>query len=155
MLSSSTTLTESVDDMLQPGTILMGTTAGPRSGRELVREMYAYTSLVGGLAWPTPDDCLVAGSLQLWPARFAAHLEGQPLALTRQEFRLLHSLIRRTNQVVARRTLLEEVWGSDYVGDTRTLDVHIFRLRRKLEKEPSRPQVISTIRGVGYLLRTP
>lgn len=74
--------------------------------------------------------------------------------LTRMECRLLHALMRRSDQVVTRKTLMKEVWDTDYLGDTRTLDVHICWLRQKLEEDPHRPIHLKTVRGVGYRLGT-
>ena len=77
----------------------------------------------------------------------------QPVRLTRMEARLLAVLLRFPNQVVSRATLMREVWGTDYLDDTRTLDVHISWLRRKVEEDPTRPWRLVTARGLGYCLR--
>jgi two-component system alkaline phosphatase synthesis response regulator PhoP len=74
--------------------------------------------------------------------------------LTHIECRLLCALMRREGQIVTRKTLMKEVWATDYLGDTRTLDVHICWLRQKLEEDPHRPVRIKTIRGVGYRFGT-
>ena len=83
------------------------------------------------------------------------YLDGRddPLDLTPMEARLLAVLLRYPNQTVSRATLMREVWQTDYLGDTRTLDVHICWLRRKLEADPAHPQQIITVRGVGYYLQ--
>ena len=70
--------------------------------------------------------------------------------LTPLECRLLYALMRRPGRVVTRKSLMKEVWDTDYVGDTRTLDVHICWLRKKLEEDPHRPVYLRTVRGVGY-----
>lgn len=75
---------------------------------------------------------------------------GQTYSLTPKEFRLLHLLAGNHDQVISRKTIMQEVWETDYLGDTRTLDVHIRWLREKIEQNPSRPQRLITIRGVGY-----
>jgi two-component system response regulator RegX3 len=67
-----------------------------------------------------------------------------------KEFELLESLMRRRNRLAARHTLIDEVWGPSYFGDTKTLDVHIKRLRQKLETDPAHPKLIVTVRGLGY-----
>lgn len=67
-----------------------------------------------------------------------------------KEFELLHVLMANAGRVVSRETLIDRVWGSDYVGDTKTLDVHVKRLRAKVESDPSNPTCIVTIRGLGY-----
>ncbi len=76
--------------------------------------------------------------------------EGQAYSLTPKEFKLLHLLISNSDQILSRKTIMQEVWETDYLGDTRTLDVHIRWIREKIEKNPSRPQRLITIRGVGY-----
>jgi two-component system response regulator MtrA len=75
---------------------------------------------------------------------------GEPVHLTRTEFRLLAELLAGRGRVVTREDLLQHVWGYDYFGDTRLLDVHIRRLRRKVEADPDQPQLVQTVRGVGY-----
>ena len=77
-------------------------------------------------------------------------LEGNELTLPLKEFELLHLLLVNAGRVLPRETLIDRIWGHDYVGDTKTLDVHIKRLRSKLEADPSNPQLITTIRGLGY-----
>jgi DNA-binding response OmpR family regulator len=76
----------------------------------------------------------------------------QPIRLRPMEANLLAALLRRPNQVVSRATLMREVWQTDYLGDTRTLEVHISWLRRKIEENPARPRRLITVRGVGYCL---
>jgi two-component system response regulator RegX3 len=73
-----------------------------------------------------------------------------PISLPLKEFDLLEVLIRNTGRVLTRHQLIDRVWGSDYVGDTKTLDVHIKRLRSKIEKDPAHPEHILTVRGLGY-----
>ena len=75
---------------------------------------------------------------------------GEPLALPLKEFELLHVLLANAGRVLPRDTLIDRVWGSDYVGDTKTLDVHVKRLRSKIEPDPANPTRIVTIRGLGY-----
>jgi two-component system phosphate regulon response regulator PhoB len=77
----------------------------------------------------------------------------QPIKLTPMEARLLAALLRYANQTVSRATLMREVWHTDFLGDTRTLDVHISWLRRKIEENPARPERLITVRGLGYSLR--
>jgi two-component system response regulator RegX3 len=73
-----------------------------------------------------------------------------PVALPLKEFELLEFLMRNSGRVLTRNQLIDRVWGSDYVGDTKTLDVHIKRLRSKIEKDPANPEFILTVRGLGY-----
>jgi DNA-binding response OmpR family regulator len=80
---------------------------------------------------------------------------GNELHLTRTEFRLLAELVSAGGVVVTREELLQRVWGYDYFGDTRLLDVHVRRLRRKIELEPDAPQLLTTVRGVGYRFGPP
>ena len=77
-------------------------------------------------------------------------LQGTPVILSRKEYELLHMLITHPNQVFTREQLLEQIWGYDYFGETRTVDVHIRSLRKKLEKNPEQPEYIRTVRGIGY-----
>lgn len=81
--------------------------------------------------------------------------EGKPKKLTPKEFKLLRILMRNVGDVLSRRILIKEVWETDYLGDTRTLDVHICWLRQKVEKIPSQPEYLRTLRGVGYVLEDP
>jgi two-component system response regulator RegX3 len=82
-----------------------------------------------------------------------AHLvrvDGETVDLTPKEFDLLESLMRRKNRLAERHALISEVWGPSYFGDTKTLDVHVKRLREKIERDPSKPTHIVTVRGLGY-----
>jgi two-component system response regulator RegX3 len=82
--------------------------------------------------------------------RHQVSVEGKPIALPLKEFELLEFLMRNAGRVLTRNQLIDRVWGSDYVGDTKTLDVHIKRLRAKVEKDPANPTLIQTVRGLGY-----
>lgn len=93
---------------------------------------------------------LAAGDVVVRPAEGTVVCSGVEVALTKTEFRLLCVLLEAAGDVVTREQLLEQVWGYDYFGDTRLLDVHIRRLRRKIETQPSRPRLILTVRGTGY-----
>ena len=96
---------------------------------------------------------LTIGELQILPDAFVAKKLGKELELTHREFELLHHLATHIGQVMTREHLLETVWGYDYFGDVRTVDVTIRRLREKIEDTPSRPEYILTRRGVGYYMR--
>jgi two-component system response regulator MtrA len=98
------------------------------------------------------DRPLAIGDLELDPGAFSARKGGQELKLTATEFRLLLELARRPGQVFTRELLLERVWGYEYLGDSRLVDVAVQRLRAKVEADPSRPSLITTVRGVGYRL---
>lgn len=100
-----------------------------------------------------PEERSIAfADLEIDPAAFAARRRGRELRLTATEFRLLLELARRPGQVFTREVLLENVWGYDYLGDSRLVDVAIQRLRSKVEDDPSHPSLIATVRGVGYRL---
>jgi DNA-binding response OmpR family regulator len=99
-------------------------------------------------------DAVVVGGLRVEPRRRVAAVDGRPLCLTPREFELLLYLARRPRQVVARRTILAEVWDSAYV-DPQTVDVHLSCLRRKLGESASRPRYLWTVRGVGVRLEPP
>lgn len=97
---------------------------------------------------------ITIGSLQILPDAFLVRKNGQDLELTHREFELVHHLATHMGQVMTREHLLETVWGYDYFGDVRTVDVTVRRLREKIEDVPSRPEYILTRRGVGYYIKT-
>ncbi len=119
--------------------------------RELVARMRAVLRRS-----PSPDDSgsagevLEVGALRLDPDRHEVYLRGEPLPLPLKEFELLELLMANAGRVLTRETLIDRIWGPSYVGDTKTLDVHVKRLRAKVEDEPSHPARITTIRGLGY-----
>ena len=100
-----------------------------------------------------PDNELIIGDLQILSDAFLVKKNGEDLELTHREFELLYHLATHSGQVMNREHLLETVWGYDYFGDVRTVDVTIRRLREKIEDTPSRPEYILTRRGVGYYMR--
>jgi Response regulators consisting of a CheY-like receiver domain and a winged-helix DNA-binding domain len=100
-----------------------------------------------------PRRELVAGPLRIDQAGRRVRCRGQELELQPKQFDLLTYLVRNRGTVLTRDQLLHNVWGYDYVGDTRTVDVHVRWLREKLEEEPANPKLIQTVRGVGYVLR--
>lgn len=101
------------------------------------------------VALMTPDVVAVDG-VQLDPHQHRVEVDGDEVTLPLKEFELLHLLLANAGRVLPRETLIDRVWGADYVGDTKTLDVHIKRLRSKVEHDPSNPSRITTIRGLGY-----
>ena len=105
-------------------------------------------------ATPGDDGSLRLGGLVIDPAGRTVSRDGSEIALTRTEFDLLATLARHPGQVFARDVLLDRVWGYDYLGDSRLVDVAIQRLRAKVEAEPAHPELILTVRGVGYKART-
>lgn len=98
---------------------------------------------------------LIYGPLHLWSGEHRVEVNAQAVELTPTEFELLHLFMRHPGQAFGRETLLREVWGYDFSGDTRTVDVHIQRLRSKIEIDPAHPQLIHTMRGFGYRLFAP
>jgi two-component system response regulator RegX3 len=100
-------------------------------------------------------DVLEVGDVCLDPERHEVEVRGDQVRLPLKEFELLELLLANAGRVLTRETLIDRVWGADYVGDTKTLDVHIKRLRTKVEEDPSLPTRIVTIRGLGYKYDTP
>jgi len=82
--------------------------------------------------------------------RHAVSVDGAEVAMPLKEFELLEFLLRNAGRVLTRGQLIDRIWGSDYFGDTKTLDVHIKRIRAKIEPDPSNPQLLVTVRGLGY-----
>jgi two-component system, OmpR family, alkaline phosphatase synthesis response regulator PhoP len=120
----------------------------PFSPRELVARVKAILRRDRGVGPGEP--ALVFSRLRVDPAARQAWKEDQLLDLTPIEFDLLHTLALNRGRVLSREQLIEQVWGYDYYGDERIVDVHIGRLRKKLEDDPSDPRLIATVRGVGY-----
>jgi two-component system response regulator RegX3 len=123
--------------------------------RELVARIRAVlrradlTAVGGGIALLAPGVVQV-GDVSLDPEEHRVSVKGEELTLPLKEFELLHMLLANAGRVLPRETLIDRVWGSDYVGDTKTLDVHVKRLRSKVEDDPASPTRIVTIRGLGY-----
>ena len=129
----------------------------PFSFRELVARVRAVLRrrrLDSHAARP-PDDRRAVGRLTLDRLARQAWLNDRPVELTQREFDLLRVLVEHAGQALRRQELLDQVWGVEWVGDTRTLDVHIRWLREKLEDDPSHPHLIQTVRGYGYRLADP
>jgi two-component system response regulator RegX3 len=124
----------------------------PFSARELVARIRAVLRRTEPAAEPAGDEPLRVGPLTVDRARRAATLDGAPLELSRKEFEVLELLAREEGRVVTRERLLEEVWDTTWFGSTKTLDVHVSTLRRKLGDDPSQPRFIHTVRGVGFRL---
>lgn len=98
-----------------------------------------------------PDDqILEVGRVRMDVERHTVLVDGQPVAMPLKEFDLLEYLMRNAGRVLTRGQLIDRIWGADYVGDTKTLDVHVKRLRTKIEQVPSRPKQLVTVRGLGY-----
>jgi two-component system response regulator RegX3 len=124
----------------------------PFSSRELVARIRAVMRRRGPEAAGAGDATLSAGSIVMDVDRHVVTVGGQAVKLPLKEFELLEVLMRNAGRVLTRGQLIDRVWGSDYVGDTKTLDVHVKRLRSKIEPNPAEPSVLITVRGLGYKL---
>jgi two-component system response regulator RegX3 len=122
----------------------------PFSVRELVSRVRAHLRRAR-LSSPTPvEEVLAGGPVEMDVSRHEVRAFGEPISLPPKEFQLLEILLRRQGRLLTRDFLIEEVWGRDYVGDTKTLDVHVKRLRQKVEQDPHEPRHLLTVRGLGY-----
>ena len=125
----------------------------PFSHRELVARIRAV--LRRGQDVELVADVIEAGGVRMDVERHETTVRGQPVQLALKEFELLELLLRNSGRVLSRGQLIDRVWGPDYVGDTKTLDVHVKRLRAKLEEDPANPVLLATVRGLGYKFNTP
>jgi two-component system response regulator RegX3 len=121
----------------------------PFSARELVARIRAVLRRHGEVE-PLMSTTVEAGPVQVDIDRHVVTVRGQAVQLPLKEFELLEILVRNSGRVLTRGQLIDRVWGADYVGDTKTLDVHVKRLRGKVEADPAAPRHILTVRGVGY-----
>jgi len=121
----------------------------PFSSRELVARMRAVLRRRGDVE-EAPDATLESGPVRMDVERHVVSVRGDQVQLPLKEFELLQVLLRNADRVLTRMQLIDRVWGADYVGDTKTLDVHVKRLRAKIEPSPSAPRYIVTVRGLGY-----
>lgn len=121
----------------------------PYSSRELVARIRAVLR-----RRTEPEDCesttVVAGPVRMDVERHVVTVHGRDVSMPLKEFELLEMLLRNAGKVLTRAQLIDRVWGSNYVGDTKTLDVHVKRLRAKIEPDPSAPHHLVTVRGLGY-----
>jgi two-component system response regulator RegX3 len=122
----------------------------PYSPRELVARVRAVLRRNAAEAAEGAAQSLAAGPVRMDVERHVVTVSGDTVALPLKEFELLELLLRNAGRVLTRGQLIDRVWGADYVGDTKTLDVHVKRLRSKIEPEPSNPRYIVTVRGLGY-----
>ncbi len=122
----------------------------PYSPRELVARVRAV--LRRGVEPDHAPAALEAGPVRMDVERHVVTVNGEQQRLPLKEFELLEMFLRNAGRVLTRGQLIDRVWGSDYVGDTKTLDVHVKRLRAKLEPNPSEPRLLVTVRGLGYKL---
>ena len=120
----------------------------PFSGRELLARIRAV--LRRGQDVELVSDVIEAGGVRMDTDRHELSVRGEPVQLALKEFELLEVLLRNSGRVLTRGQLIDRVWGPDYFGDTKTLDVHVKRLRAKLEEDPANPVLLVTVRGLGY-----
>jgi two-component system response regulator RegX3 len=122
----------------------------PFSVRELVSRVRAHLRRAGMHAAAVEEDVLNGGPVSLDVARHEVLVRGQSVGFPPKEFELLEAFLRRPGRLLTRDFLIEEVWGAGYFGDTKTLDVHVKRLRKKVEQDPHQPKHLLTVRGLGY-----
>ncbi|MCS4488348.1 response regulator YycF [Streptococcus sciuri] len=132
----------------------------PFSNRELLARIKAHLRRTENIESAVTEEnneassnIIIINNLQIVPDAFVARKYGEDIELTHREFELLYHLATHIGQVMTREHLLETVWGYDYFGDVRTVDVTVRRLREKIEDTPSRPEYILTRRGVGYYMK--
>lgn len=127
----------------------------PYSSRELVARIRAVLRRNSDLGDTDPaDGILTVGPVRLDTERHVIAINGSTVQFPLKEFELLEFLMRNCDRVLTRTQIIDRVWGSDYVGDTKTLDVHIKRLRAKIEVDPAHPIYIQTVRGLGYKMES-
>jgi len=124
----------------------------PFSSRELIARIRAVLRRGGDDDSEISDGVLESGPVRMDVERHVVSVNGDAITLPLKEFDLLEYLMRNSGRVLTRGQLIDRVWGADYVGDTKTLDVHVKRLRSKIEADPANPVHLVTVRGLGYKL---
>jgi two-component system response regulator RegX3 len=122
----------------------------PFSVRELVSRVRANLRRSQMTVPDAAGEVLTGGPIRLDAARHEVTVRGDPVAFPPKEFELLESFLRSPGRLLTRERLIQRIWGGDYVGDTKTLDVHVKRLRQKIERDPHEPEHLVTVRGLGY-----
>ncbi|MCL3777388.1 MULTISPECIES: response regulator transcription factor [unclassified Actinomyces] len=122
----------------------------PYSYRELIARVHAV--LRRSREEEPADLVLEAGRVRMDVERHEVSVAGEPVAMPLREFELLELFLRNPDRVLTRGQIIDRVWGADYVGDTKTLDVHVKRIRAKIEPDPGAPRMLMTVRGLGYKL---
>ena len=120
----------------------------PFSHRELLARVRAV--LRRGADTELMPDVIEGSGVRMDVERHEVWIDGEPVRLALKEFELLEMLLRNAGRVMTRGQLIDRIWGADYVGDTKTLDVHVKRLRGKIEADPANPEILVTVRGLGY-----
>ena len=124
----------------------------PYSYRELLARVNAVLRRSRGEEQEPAEPVLEVGRVRMDVERHEVTVDGEAVAMPPREFELLELFMRNPGRVLARGEIIDRVWGADYVGDTKTLDVHVKRIRAKIEVEPGEPKLLITVRGVGYKL---
>ena len=127
----------------------------PYSYRELLARIRAVLRRTGEPDQAGDAGLLEVGRVRMDVDRHELFVDGEPTAMPLREFELLEVFLRNVDYVLTRGQLIERVWGADYVGDTKTLDVHVKRIRSRIEEEPAAPTMLLTVRGLGYKLVAP
>ena len=127
----------------------------PYSARELLARMRAVLRRLAQTEADLEDHVLDGGRVVLDIDRHTVAVDGREINMPLKEFELLEVLMRNAGRVLTRGQLIDRVWGADYVGDTKTLDVHVKRLRAKIEPDPAHPRFLVTVRGLGYKYDAP
>ena len=127
----------------------------PYSYRELVARVHAVLRRGAGADDLAEPAVLSVGRVRMDVDRHELTVEDEPVAMPLREFELLELFLRNPDRVLTRGQLIDRIWGANYVGDTKTLDVHVKRVRAKIEVDPARPTMLQTVRGLGYKLVTP
>jgi two-component system, OmpR family, response regulator RegX3 len=122
----------------------------PFSVRELTSRVRAHLRRAAIASDVLEDEVLSGGPVVMDVARHEVVIDGEAVPFPPKEFELLETFLRRRGRLLTREYLIDEVWGHDYVGDTKTLDVHVKRIRRKIEADPHDPSLLVTVRGLGY-----
>ncbi|GAB3616363.1 response regulator transcription factor [Okibacterium endophyticum] len=126
----------------------------PYSSRELLARIRAVLRRRQSDIDEVDESILEAGSVRMDVDRHTVEVRGTEISMPLKEFELLELLLRNAGRVLTRGQLIDRVWGSDYFGDTKTLDVHIKRIRSRIEENPSEPRMLVTVRGLGYRFET-
>ncbi len=122
----------------------------PFSVRELISRVRAHLRRANMQGERAADEPLRGGPVEMDVERHEVLVKGSSVSFPPKEFELLEVFLRRRGRLLTRLYLIEEVWGADYVGDTKTLDVHVKRIRQKIEADPHEPEHLVTVRGLGY-----
>ncbi|MFW0155890.1 winged helix-turn-helix domain-containing protein [Rothia sp. P6271] len=122
----------------------------PYSSRELIARVRAVLRRQSDGEELEPSSAVEVGPVRMDVERHIVTVDGETVTMPLKEFELLEMLLRNAGRVLTRSQLIDRVWGSNYVGDTKTLDVHIKRIRSKIEPDPSAPRYVVTVRGLGY-----